>query len=72
MNESPKFRLGLRDLLRGLIIAVLTPVAFIAQQSIDAGTLHIEPKTALFAGLAGGVGYLIKNFFTNNTQSQKS
>lgn len=66
MNDSKKFTIGLKDILHGIAVAALTPVAFIFQQSIDAGSLHIDPKTTAMAALAGGVAYVIKKFFNGS------
>lgn len=66
MTPSPKYKLNLRDVLRGLLIAGLTPVLFLIQQSVEAGHLEFEPKKMAMAAIAGGVAYLIKNFFQNN------
>lgn len=68
MNPSKKFRLNLRDITRGLVMAALTPVVFLVQQSIDAGSLDMEPKKLGFAAVAGAVAYLIKNYFTGKKE----
>jgi hypothetical protein len=64
MKESNLFSLGLKDALKGALMAVLTPIFVVVQQSLEAGSLVFEWKTILLAGLAGGVAYLTKNFFT--------
>ena len=64
MKDSNFLSLGVKDILRGLLIAVLTPVLVLIQQSIEAGNLVFEWKSLLIAGVGGGLAYLIKNFFT--------
>lgn len=64
MKDSNFLSLGVKDILRGLLIAVLTPILVLIQQSIEAGNLVFEWKSLLIAGVGGGLAYLIKNFFT--------
>lgn len=58
---SKRFWLNSKDFLRGLLVAILTGGAYAAQVALDTGEVHI--KRIVFAGLSGGVAYLIKNFF---------
>lgn len=55
--------LQLRDLVRGLIMAVLTPAVLILQQSFEAGVLTFNWHAIAMASIAGGMAYLVKNFF---------
>ena len=64
MEQSEFLSLNLRDVLRGLIMAVLTPVVFIVQQSLALGELTFNWKAIAIAALSGGVAYLIKSVFT--------
>ena len=64
MKDSKLFSLNLKDLLKGLLLAILTPAVLIIEQSLDAGTLVFNWNHILMASLAGGVAYLVKNFFT--------
>jgi hypothetical protein len=61
---SDLFSLNYKDLLKGLIMAVLTPVLVIIQQSVEIGELTFNWKQIVVASIAGAVAYLIKNFFT--------
>lgn len=63
---SKQYTIDLRDGIKALIVAVLTPVLFIVQQSLTTNNLNFDWKVLLMAGLSGGVGYLIKNFFTES------
>lgn len=59
---SRQFSLQLRDWLRGLVIAALTPVFVIVQQSLDMGHLVFNWQSIGMAALAGGMAYIVKNF----------
>lgn len=61
--ESKQFSLNLRDVARGLIMAVLTPVIVIIQNSIAGGELTLDWKNIGIAAIAGALAYLSKNFF---------
>ncbi len=61
---SKKFNLGARDFLKGMLVAVLTPIVPIIYQSIDAKTLVLDWKAISLAALGGLVAYLAKNFLT--------
>ena len=60
---SKQGTLAISDIVRGLIMAVLTPAILIIQQSLEAGTLTFNWKHIAMASVAGGVAYLVKNFF---------
>lgn len=64
MKDSNFLSLGWLDIAKGLVVAILTPVFVIVQQSLDAGVLVFEWKSILMAAIAGALGYLTKNFFT--------
>lgn len=51
---------SLRDLIQGLIMAALTPVLVIIQQTLDAGFLVLEWKSLLMAAVAGAGAYLLR------------
>jgi hypothetical protein len=60
---SKQGTLAMRDVLRGLIMAVLTPAVLIIQQSLEAGILVFNWHSIAMASVAGGLAYLVKNFF---------
>lgn len=66
MKQSSFLTIGLKDILKGFILAILTSVITIISTTIDAGSLTFNwpliGKTAMVAGL----GYLLKNVLTNN------
>lgn len=55
--------LAWRDIARGFIMAVLTPMVLIIQQSVEAGILTFNWHSIGMASIAGGLAYLVKNFF---------
>jgi len=59
---SKQFSLKWRDVVRGFILAVLTPALLIIQQSLEAGSLTFNWHQIGMAAVAGGGAYLIKNF----------
>jgi len=60
---SKQGTLAWRDVVRGFIIAVLTPIILIVQQSVEAGLLTFNWHQIGMASIAGGLAYLVKNFF---------
>ena len=64
MNQSDFLKLNWADFGKGLIMAVLTPVVVIIQESLSAGTLTFNWGAIGVSAVAGGVAYLIKNLFT--------
>jgi hypothetical protein len=59
-----QFSLGWLDVAKALLIAMITPVLVLIQNSIDAGQFSFHWKPILMTAIGGGVAYLIKNFFT--------
>lgn len=64
MKTSNLFSLNLRDILKALIVAVITPVVPIIENSLSAGTLTFDWHNIGVAALGGFVAYLAKNFLT--------
>lgn len=58
---SKRFWLNSKDFFKGFITAFLSASLYAAQVVLDSGEFH--PKKVAMAGIAGGIGYLIKNFF---------
>lgn len=56
---SPKFKLKIRDFIKGAIIAVGTPVLYLVQEMIPNWPLNPVEKAALSALIT----YLTKNYF---------
>lgn len=72
MKDSKLFSLNLKDVLKGLLIAVLTPILLIIQQSLEMGSLVFNWHQIGMAAVAGGVSYLLKNFFTPPAKEKKA
>ena len=70
MKDSKFLSLGLKDFLKGLIMAILTPVFVIAQQSIEAGVFTFDLKVIGIAAAAGAMAYITKNFFTAKPKAE--
>lgn len=59
---SKQYSLKKRDIIRGLIMAILTPALLIIQQSVEAGSFTFDWNQVAMASVAGGLAYLLKNF----------
>lgn len=70
--KSSLFRLNWHDLLKGLVIAILTPILVLIQAYFATGKLDIELDSILAVGLSGLIAYLLKNFFTDNSVSNET
>lgn len=64
MKNSPLFSLNLKDVLKGLLMAILTPAIVVIEQSVNAGSLHFDWNSITLASIGGGLAYLLKNFLT--------
>ncbi len=51
-------------MLKGLLMAVITPVLFLIQQTIETGSFKFNWQTIGMTAVAGGLGYIAKNFLT--------
>jgi H+/Cl- antiporter ClcA len=63
MKRSNKFKLGVRDYLKGVLLAALSGVLFFIQDSLASEAFVFNWKKLAMAAVAGMVAYLIKNFF---------
>ena len=64
VSTSKQFSVNWSDLLKGLIVAVVTPILATVQQSLSAGQLTFNWNLIAVSGISAGVAYLTKNFFT--------
>lgn len=62
--KSKFFSLSLRDFIKGMIVAILTAAYTYVQSVIITG--FFDWKILLFSTVAGFLGYLTKNLFTNS------
>lgn len=63
-KESDFLKLNLNDFLRGLIIAVLTPIFIHVQEIIKTGTLNLNWEQIAIEAVGGFTAYILKNFLT--------
>ncbi len=61
---APKYKINIKDALRGLLIAAGTAAGFIIQSTVESGSLDINWQKVGMAAIAGGLTYVIKNYFT--------
>lgn len=64
MKQSGFLSLGWRDFLRGLVIAILTPVATVITDSLDKGIFNPSLRLIVLSAIGGFVAYIIKNLVT--------
>jgi hypothetical protein len=64
MKDSKLFSVNTKDFLKGLLIAVLTPVIVTIEQSVSTGSLTFDLKLITMSALGGFLAYMTKNFFT--------
>lgn len=72
MSDSKLFSVNTKDILKGLLMAILTPAVLIIENSLSAGSLVFDWKSIGMAAIAGGFAYLVKNFFTPPTVEIKN
>lgn len=68
-KKSKIFGVNVRDLLYGLIVAVLSAILTELHQSLSTKVVDfswVRIKPTIYVGLAAGISYIIKNFFSNS------
>lgn len=63
-TTSSQFTIKINDIVKGLIVAVITPVFTIILTSLNAGELTFNWKIIGATALASGLSYILKNFLT--------
>jgi len=63
-TTSSQFTLNWRDAIKGLIVAVLTPIFTTMLNSINEGSLTFNMKLIWISAAGGGLGYILKNFLS--------
>lgn len=61
---SKQYSLKLNDFLKGLLMAVGTPVIAVLISSLNSGSLKFDWKAIGIVALSAALMYLSKNFFT--------
>lgn len=64
--NSKLFAINAKDLLKGLILVVLTSVITIVTQTLQLGSLTFDWKTIGMTALTAGLAYLLKQLTTNS------
>jgi hypothetical protein len=64
MKTSNLYSLDLKDLAKGLIVAVGSAVVATIQTSLQAGSLNFNWQLVGTVALGAGIAYISKNFFT--------
>ncbi|MEO6610758.1 MAG: hypothetical protein ABIT05_01455 [Chitinophagaceae bacterium] len=64
VRTSTQFSLDIRDGLKGLLVAVITPVFTVIINSLEAGSLTFNWKAIAITALTAGLAYVLKNFLT--------
>ena len=63
---STILKLNVQDLVKGLIVTMLTSVLTIAYNTVSAGSLTFDWKAIGLTALTSGLAYLMKNLLTNS------
>jgi hypothetical protein len=71
MKSSKLFRLNIWDFIKGVIVAVLTPVIVLAQDYFSQGMININLKSLVSVGISGFLAYILKNFFSSEPKIKK-
>lgn len=71
MKTSNLFSLNWQDILKALVVAAITPVIPIIENSFAAGTFTLNWHNIAVAAAGGAFAYLTKNFFTPAQTIQK-
>lgn len=64
MKQSDFLSLGWRDFLRGLIMAILTPIGTLITNSLNHGEFTLNWNLIWISAVGGAIAYFIKNVFT--------
>jgi hypothetical protein len=63
-TTSGLFSINVKDVLKGIVVAVLTSVLTVVYETVSKGSLTFDWKAIGIAAATSGFGYLIKNVFT--------
>jgi hypothetical protein len=63
---SQLFKLNIEDLLKGLILTVLTSVVTVIYNTVNAGSLTFDWHSIGITAITSGLAYLLKNYLTNS------
>lgn len=69
MKNTPLLSVGMKDAIKGLLVAMLTVLVSMVGSTIQNGIFPEtwnEWKVILLASLGAGISYVIKNWLTNS------
>lgn len=69
MKATGLFSLGMKDVIKGFLVTILTSVLSSVVAILNAGTIPTDLaswKPTLIAGISAGLAYIAKNFLTNS------
>ena len=69
--QSTRFSLNIKDFLKGAIVAVIIP-ALVTIQEVIADNGPINWKTIGMVAIGSFIGYIIKNFLTDDVKSAQN
>ena len=61
---SEIFTVGVKDFIRGIIVATVSGVIMYIYGAVNSGTLSIDWHQVGIVALASGLGYIVKNYLT--------
>ena len=64
ISTSKQYSLNFKDIAKAALVAILTPVIPIVENSFAAGTFTLDWHNIAVAAAGGFFAYLTKNFFT--------
>ena len=64
--QSELFKLASSDIVKAVVVAILTPVVGYVLSILQSGSLTIDWHQILILALSGGLGYLVKNFLSDS------
>lgn len=64
VQTNKQFTINYRDVLRGVVVAVLTAALTALLDGLQVNGLNLDWKSIGIIGLTAGVSYLVKNVFT--------
>ena len=71
VKTSRMFLLNLRDILKGLVVAIVSGGLSVVQTTLEAGQLVLSTKNIVTTAAIAGTSYLLKNVFTPQTEIKK-
>ncbi len=71
MKPSRKFRLGIWDFLKGLVMSALGAGLTVVHTSLEAGNINVDAKETLTTAAIAGSAYVLKNLFEDKEREAR-